>query len=183
MSDEGGAARDISAGGDERRFVTLGHVSGAYGVRGWVKVHSETSPRDNILGYSPWYLTRGAVREVWQVSGGRQQGKAFVAKLAGCDDRDAAEALVGAAISIPRDQLPATTEPGEFYWADLVGLRVVTLGGVDLGRIVRLFETGANDVIVVQGDRERLVPYLWGRVVCTVDLEAGVMWVDWDPAF
>lgn len=183
MSDDVRAEWDTAAEGDERRFVTLGRVSGAYGIRGWVKVHSDTSPRDNILGYSPWHLVRGAGREVWQVSGGRQQGKGLVAKLAGCDDRDAAEALVGAEISIPRDQLPATTEPGEFYWADLVGLRVRTQDGIDLGRIVRLFETGANDVIVVQGDRERLVPYLWGHVVRAVDLEAGVMRVDWDPEF
>ena len=106
-----------------------------------------------------------------------------VAKLAGCNDRDAAEQLVGAEISIRRTQLPATTEPGEFYWTDLVGLRVQTVEGVDLGRIERLFETGANDVIVVQGERERLVPYVWEQVVRDVDLEAGVMHVDWDPEF
>ena len=73
--------------------------------------------------------------------------------------------------------------PGEYYWADLVGLRVETVDGVELGRIEQLFETGSNDVIVVQGDRERLVPYIWEQVVREVDLEAGVMRVDWDPEF
>ena len=183
MSDMIRTEQGIPAEGDEQRFVTLGRVSGAHGIQGWVKVHSDTSPRQNILDYSPWHLARPGRREVWKVSAGRLQGKLVVAKLAGCNDRDAAEQLVGAEISIRRTQLPATTEPGEFYWTDLVGLRVQTVEGVDLGRIERLFETGANDVIVVQGERERLVPYVWEQVVRDVDLEAGVMHVDWDPEF
>jgi len=183
VSDKVGTEQGIHAEGDEQRFVTLGRISGAHGIQGWVKVHSDTSPRENIVGYSPWYLVREGRRETWKVNAGRLQGKAVVAKLAGCNDRDAAEALAGAEITIPREQLPATTEPGEFYWADLVGLEVRTVDGVALGRIVQLFETGANDVIVVQGDRERLIPYIWQQVVRDVDLEAGVMLVDWDPAF
>ena len=183
MSDMIRTEQGIPAEGDEQRFVTLGRVSGAHGIQGWVRVHSDTSPRENILDYSPWHLARPGRREVWKVSAGRLQGKLVVAKLAGCNDRDAAEQLVGAEISIRRAQLPATTEPGEFYWTDLVGLRVQTIEGVDLGRIERLFETGANDVIVVQGERERLVPYVWEQVVRDVDLEAGMMHVDWDPEF
>lgn len=170
-------------GGDEQRFVTLGRISGVHGIQGWVKVHSETSPRAGIVEYSPWYLDQAGRRAAWRVTAGRQQGKVIVAKLAGCNDRNSAEALVGSEIRIRRQQLPATTAPGEFYWADLVGLRVETLGGIVLGTIDRLFETGANDVIVVAGERERLVPYLWQQVVREVDLEAGVMRVDWDPEF
>ncbi|MDJ0740345.1 MAG: ribosome maturation factor RimM [Gammaproteobacteria bacterium] len=186
MSDDGSGqaspAGTIAAEGDER-FVTLGRVSGAHGIQGWIKVHSETSPRDNIVRYSPWYLSRGGRRERWQVDGGRLQGKAVIAKLGGCDDRDRAEALAGAEISVPRSALPATREEGEYYWADLVGLTVTTVDGVELGRIDRLFETGSNDVIVVHGDRERLVPYIWRQVVRDVDLENGVMIVDWDADF
>jgi 16S rRNA processing protein RimM len=176
-------ADEITTEGDERRFVTLGRVSGAHGVKGWIQVFSDTSPRENIVQYSPWYLVRGTQRETREVDAGRRQGKAVVAKLAGCDDRDAAEALSGLEIAVPRDQLPATTVPGEFYWADLVGLRVETIDGVELGRIAQLFETGANDVIVVEGERERLVPYIWPQVVREVDLDDGVMRVDWDPDF
>jgi 16S rRNA processing protein RimM len=183
VSDTIRTEQGIPAEGDEQRFVTLGRVSGAHGIQGWLKVHSDTSPRENILDYSPWHLVRSGRREVWKVSAGRLRGKGVVAKLAGCNDRDAAEALVGAEISIPRAQLPATTEPGEFYWTDLLGLRVQTVDGIELGHIERLFETGANDVIVVQGERERLIPYVWEQVVRSVDLEAGVMRVDWDPEF
>jgi 16S rRNA processing protein RimM len=117
------------------------------------------------------------------VAAGRAHGKILVARLEGCDDRDAAEALVGYEIQVPRSRLPDDLAPGEYYWADLVGLRVETLGGVELGRIARLFETGANDVIVVEGKRERLLPYVWQQVVREVDLGAGVMRVDWDPDF
>jgi 16S rRNA processing protein RimM len=172
-----------ATGGGGERFVTLGRVMAAYGIKGWVKVSSDTSPRENIVGYSPWHLGRRGQSRAWEVEDGRRQGKTVVAKLRGCDDRDSAEALVGSEIAVPRAQLPPTTVEGEFYWADLLGLRVETLDGVELGRIERLFETGANDVIVVAGERERLVPYLWQRVVHEVDLDAGLMRVDWDPDF
>jgi 16S rRNA processing protein RimM len=183
VSDEPRAERETAAEGDGQRFVTLGRISAAHGIKGWVRVHSETSPRDNIVDYSPWHLVRGGRRETWKVNAGRLQGKAVLVKLAGCDDRDTAEGLAGAEITIPRAQLPATTVPGEFYWADLLGLTVRTVEGVELGKIERLFETGANDVMVVRGERERLVPYIWEQVVRAVDLEAGVMLVDWDADF
>ncbi len=183
MSDERQAEHGTTAEGDGQRLVTLGRIAAAHGIKGWVKVHSETSPRENILGYSPWLLVGRGRRETRKVDAGRLQGKAVLAKLAGCDDRDAAEALVGAEIEIRRAQLPDTTDPGEFYWADLVGLEVNTVDGVALGRIESLFETGSNDVMVVRGERERLVPYIWAQVVRSVDLEAGVMLVDWDADF
>jgi len=183
LSDEVGKDSGIPAEGDEQRFVTLGRISGAHGIQGWVRVHSDTSPRENIVGYSPWYLVRKGGRQQWKVRSGRPQGKVMVAKLAGCNDRDTAEDLVGALITVPRSRLPDTTVPGEFYWADLVGLKVRTVNGTDLGGIEQLFETGSNDVIVVQGDRERLIPYIWDQVVREVDLDTGVMLVDWDPDF
>lgn len=172
-----------NAEGDDMRFVTLGRVSGLYGVRGWVKVHSDTDPRDNIVRYAPWYLNRGRGWEQVELDGGRPHGKTVVAKLAGCDDRDAAAEWIGADIAVRRDQLDERLEEGEFYWADLEGLEVVTTDGVVLGTLDHLFETGANDVMVVKGDRERLVPYLWEQVVKQVDLEHRRMVVDWDPEF
>ncbi len=183
MSEQAGDGSRDSAEGGEQRFVTLGRVSGAHGIQGWVKVHSETSPRENIVRYSPWELRWPGHRAHYRVKAGRRQGKAVIAKLEGCNDRDAAEALIGAAIVLPRSRLPQLTAPGEYYWADLEGLRVVTIEGVELGHVDHLFETGANDVVVVQGDRERLIPYVWGQVVREVDLEAGVMRVDWDQDF
>jgi 16S rRNA processing protein RimM len=166
----------------QRRRIVLGRISGVYGVRGWVKVFSYTEPRDELTRYNPILLGRdGRWREA-RVEGGRGQGKGVVMKIEGCDDRDAAAALMGDEIAVWRDQLPPLPD-GEYYWADLVGLEVLTLDGVRLGVVADLFHTGANDVIVVQGDRERLIPYVRDEVVREVDLEAGILRVDWDPEF
>jgi len=85
-------------------------------------------------------------------------------------------------IGVRRDQLPPAA-PGEYYWHDLLGLDVVDLHGEALGRVDHLLETGANDVLVVQGERERLIPFVPGKVVMRVDLEGGVIQVDWDKEF
>jgi 16S rRNA processing protein RimM len=161
-------------------MVLLGRVAGVHGLQGWVKVFSETEPRENILTYSPWYL--GAFAQPRDVLGGRRQGKGLVARLAGCSDRDRAAGLVGMEIAVRRDQLPPATAD-EFYWTDLEGLRVEAESGETLGRVHHLFSTGANDVLVVRGSRERLVPFVWGTVVADVDFERGLISVRWDPDF
>ncbi len=144
---------------------------------------SDTDPREGILKYRPWYIDRGKGWETWKLEQGRRQGNNVVAKLAGCDDRDAAAELLRGVIAVRRDQLANQLQEGEYYWADLEGLEVETTDGTPLGRIERLFETGANDVMVVKGERERLIPYLWDQVVREVDLENHRMVVDWDPEF
>lgn len=165
----------------EKRIV-LGRVSGLFGVRGWVKVFSETDPRQGIAAYSPWQLRLQGDWKAIEVESGRRHGKSVIAKLRGIDDREAAAALLDAEIAVWRSQLPAAAE-GEFYWADLEGLAVRTAEGVELGAVSHLIETGANDVLVVRGERERLIPFVRGQVVKTVDLERGLVVVDWDPEF
>jgi 16S rRNA processing protein RimM len=160
--------------------VVLGRILGVHGVQGWVKVFSETEPRENIFRYSPWYL--GPATEPRRVLEGRMQGKGLIARLERCVDRDQAAALVGLEIAVRRDQLPPPS-PDELYWADLEGLQVQTVAGELLGRVNRLFATGANDVLVVEGARERLIPFVWDEVVKEVDFEHGLMRVDWDPDF
>jgi 16S rRNA processing protein RimM len=114
---------------------------------------------------------------------GRQQGKGIVAHLKGCDDRDQAAALMETEIAIRREQLPEAA-PGEYYWADLQGLKVINTEGIELGVVDHLLETGANDVLIVRdGDTERLIPYVFGQFVLDVALDQGVMRVDWDPEF
>jgi len=90
--------------------------------------------------------------------------------------------LVGQAIAVRRDQLPPP-RAGEFYWADLEGLAVETEQGTRLGRVDHLFATAANDVLVVRGERERLIPFLWGAVIKDVEFDRGLILVDWDPDF
>lgn len=162
--------------------MIVGRISGLFGVRGWVKIFSHTEPRENILAYQPWLIEAGGKTREVRVSDGRAHGKGVVAQIEGIDTRDAAAALVGAAISIERTQL-APLADDEYYYADLEGLDVVTDEGQVLGQVDHLFETGANAVMVVHGDRERLVPFTPGDAVLDVDLESRRITVDWDPDF
>ncbi len=164
---------------DDRTLV-VGRISGLYGVHGLVKIFSETDPKDAILGYSPWLL--GDDAEVRTPVEGRKHGKGLVARIHGCEDREQAALLVGQTIAVSRKQLPPLGDD-EFYWTDLEGLAVETLEGVPLGRVHHLFATAGNDVLAVHGERERLIPFIWGDVVTEVNLDLGLMRVAWDPDF
>ena len=166
---------------DSERRILLGRVLGAFGVRGELKLQSFTDPPSRLLKYQPWVLVhRGVEREV-SAARGRDTAKGVLLTLPEVTDRDQADALAGAEVWVPRSRLPAP-KPGEYYWVDLEGLRVVNREGVLLGTVSHLFETAANDVIVVSGDRDRLIPFL-DDFVLGVDFEAGQVTVDWDPAF
>jgi 16S rRNA processing protein RimM len=162
--------------------VLVGRISGVFGVEGWIKVYSYTEPRENVVNYSPWRLLGRDGELVREVLAGRRHGNGVVAKLQAIDDRDAAAALVGVDIQLCREQLE-TLSAGEYYWADLVGLEVVDLEGKTLGTVSQLLRTGANDVLVVEGDRERLIPFVQGAIVTDIDLDAGRMRVDWAPDY
>ncbi|MBZ4193824.1 MAG: ribosome maturation factor RimM [Candidatus Contendobacter sp.] len=163
-------------------WVVLGRVSGLFGLEGWVRIFSHTDPRVGIIRYQPVFLQQqGQWREVI-IEAGRAHGEGVVLKFAGCDNRDQAIALMQTHIAVRRAQLPPLN-PGEYYWTDLHGLRVITLNGVDLGAVASLFATGANDVMVVRGERERLLPFVRGQVVVEINLEQGLVRVDWDPDF
>ncbi|MDD5268833.1 MAG: ribosome maturation factor RimM [Methylococcales bacterium] len=162
--------------------INVGKISGVFGVKGWIKVFSFTDRKENILGYSPWLLKKGADSKIVAVIDGKLQGKAIVAQLDGINDRDKAASLMGWDIFITPDQLPKT-EKDEYYWSDLIGLAVETNLGAQLGVVESLLETGANDVVIVKGERERVIPFLQGQTIISIDLSAGKMVVDWDPDF
>lgn len=158
--------------------VVLGRVSGVFGTRGWLKIYSYTRPRDNIFNYSAWQLCDRGAWHSFALAEHRRQGAALVVRLAGIDDRDAAAGLIGRDIGVDRDVLPDNAA-GEYYWADLIGLQVVNQDGIALGSVTRLLETGANDVLVIDGPRQRLIPYVIERYVVAVDLAERRMIVDW----
>lgn len=163
--------------------VALGRLVGVHGVRGWVKVESWTEPRDNLFQYEQWHLERnGASVASVRLIEGRPGGRGLIAALEGVTDRDQARALMGTTVSVERAALPPPGED-EYYWVDLEGLAVHTTDGQRLGTVSHLFETGANDVMVVRGEREHLIPFVPDTYVTAVDLEAGWLEVDWDPAF
>ena len=164
------------------KWVTLGRVSGVFGVKGWLKIQSFTEPRDNIAEFGVWTLRlRGADRS-FDVEEARSHAGGVVAKLRAVDDRDRAREWVGADIVVERERLPATAA-NEFYWADLQGLEVHTQSGEVLGTVDHLLATGAHDVLVLGGARERLIPFVMGQVVKHVDIAARVIVVDWSPDY
>ena len=168
--------------GPTQKKILMGYVSGLMGVKGWVKVHSYTHPRKNITEFKHWVLSLDGVERVMDVDGGRQQGRTIVAKFSGIDDPDEARPFVGAKIFVCREDLPVS-EPGEYYWVDLEGLEVRTKEDELLGNVDYLFTTGEHDVMVVVGERERMIPFVRDRVVCEVDFSCGVIIVDWDPTY
>ncbi len=167
------------------QYVVIGKISSAYGIKGWVNVHSFTDPVTNILDYQPWYLLplkAGRKQEPVRIVSGRAHGKQVVAQIEGCNDRNQAELYRGLEIAVHRDQLPEP-DKSEHYWIDLEGLSVVNREGIKLGVVDSLMETGANDVLVVKGDKEHLIPYVKDEFILDVDLENGRITVDWDPDF
>ena len=161
--------------------LLLGQINGVFGVKGWVKVFDYSRDRGGILDYPRWLLDQeGGWKEV-AVLTGQRHGKGVIAHLENCTGRDEAMTLVGMKIAVWSSWLPPASE-GEFYWYQLRGLTVINLEGEVLGKVDHLMETGANDVLVVKSDRDRLIPYV-PNTVHEVDLEHCRILVDWDTQF
>jgi 16S rRNA processing protein RimM len=162
--------------------VVLGRIAGPFGVRGWLKVASFTEPPRQIFDFACWRADGpgGAVQELHPAES-RPHGKGFVVRLAGIDDRNAAIALGRPELWVDRQELPALKK-GEYYRGDLLGLEVVNLAGVSLGRVDHFIDLPANPVMVVVGERERWLPAGPGRLL-RVDPQSRRITVDWDPEF
>jgi 16S rRNA processing protein RimM len=170
----------------EASVVLVGRLAGAYGIKGWVKLSSFTQPAENILDYMPWQLRRretGEVIATVNVQEGRLHGKGLIARIDSVSDRDQAADAKGLEIVVDRQQLP---DPGsdQFYWADLEGMTVETLAGQQLGQVDHMLEAGAADVMVVSAADDstarKLIPFIRDDVIVSVDLDAGVIRVNWD---
>jgi len=163
----------------------MGRLTAPHGVRGWLKVRPFTEAPDGLLAYEQWWIGPQQGWRQHELLEGRVQGTELVVRLEGIEDRDQAAAVRGWQVAVPRASLPPPAE-GEYYWSDLVGLDVVNVQGVALGRIEEVFETGANDVIVVreagERGRERLIPFI-ASVVVAVELERSRVVVDWGVDF
>ena len=158
--------------------VLIGKIAGVYGIKGWVKVLSYTRPRNNIMQYAPWVLGHGQNRQEWQVIDCKPQGKGIIAQLEGISDRDAAMSIQQHDIYIDRANL-APLAAGEYYWHDVIGLRVINLQDEALGTVTDIIETGANDVLVVEGESRELIPWVQEIYVISIDINDGNMVVDW----
>ena len=162
--------------------VVMARVAGAFGIKGWLKLHTFTESTDSLDAYASWLLKNDKGWQEFELEDFAVNVKGVVAKLKGCDDRSAAEKLIKCDIGIPRDALEAAGE-GEVFWFDLIGCDVVNIAGEKLGKIETLLETGANDVLVVKmGTEEILIPYL-DDVVLKVDRESKLVTVNWTQDF
>ena len=154
--------------------ILIGKVSGCFGVKGWLKIFSYSEPRNNITQYSSW-IVNGVVYKAIE---SKQNGKLIVAKLKGIDDKETAFTFIGQKIEIEKEQL-ISLDNDQYYWHDLVGLEVTNKQGVKFGTIKSLLETGAHDVAIIKGERERIIPYIMGQTILEVNLEQNSMLVDW----
>jgi len=164
-------------------MVIMGRIAAAHGIRGWVRIQPFTEYLDSLLAYRKWWIghEHGPWREV-EVGQREVHNKTLAAQLPDCPDRTAAEKLKGLLIAVPRSSLPEQDE-GEYYWSDLIGLAVVNEAGVPLGTVANLLETGANDVLSVQGDGgEILIPFV-ASAIRRVDLKNKTIRVDWSADY
>lgn len=178
-------------------MVVMGRIVAPYGVYGWLKVVPDTEYLDGLLDYETWWIGKAPDWRECTVEQAKIHNDVLLIKLAGVSDRDAAFAIKGQQVAVPREALPEPDE-GEYYWSDLVGLSVTNTKGVAFGKITQVFETGANDVLVVREEqktgvkgkdgklreeyRERLIPFT-SEAVPDVNIQAGTVLVDWDADF
>lgn len=163
-------------------MVVMGKIVAAQGILGWVKVQTYTEYLDSLLDYGTWYIGNEQAWRPAEVLEANVHGKVLVAKLDGITDRTAAERCKGLLVAVPRESLPEQEE-GEYYWSDLIGLSVENLAGEMLGAVDSLLETGANDVLVVKGERgEMLIPFI-DSVIRRVSLPEKTIYVDWQADY
>lgn len=173
---------------EQQELVTMGRVGRVYGIKGWLRLMSYTEPMENILDYRNLQARINGRWQAIEMDDCKLHGKGLIAHFAGYDDPDAAKLLTGVELAVPSLELPSLDDE-DFYWHELVGMQVVTTAGQLLGTVARMMETGANDVLVVQPSqgsmdtRERLIPYLPGRVVTQVSREQRCIHVDWEPDY
>jgi 16S rRNA processing protein RimM len=163
------------------KLVVMGRIVAPYGVKGWVKVMPDTETVDSLLSYKTWQIGRGDDWRSIKLKSGKVHNDVLLIKLESINDRDAAFACKGLQVAVPRSEMPELGDD-EVYWSDLVGLTVTNQQGVDFGKVVDVFETGANDVLVVKGERERLIPFAEMTVV-DVNVAEQTMLVDWDADY
>jgi 16S rRNA processing protein RimM len=166
-------------------LTQVGHVAGAYGVLGAVRVSPYSVDADALLKVKTWWLDKPSLRPV-QVRTARMHSGDLVATLVDVDGRDAAEALKGATVQVPRSAFPELPED-EYYWSDLIGMDAVNLQGEALGKVTDMMHNGAQSILRIapvqdqnatEQAQERLVPFV-DQFVKEVDMAGKKITLDW----
>ncbi len=174
-----------------QRRVTLGRVAGVFGIKGWVKIVSNTRPADNLLKYPQWWVGAEDGYLATLVDA-KAQVNGIIAQVTGRDgqpitDRDIAARLVGRDISVDRSELPPAPA-GSYYWTDLLGCVVTSKEDETLGTVTAMMENGVQDVLVLtdgagEAAKERLIPFVQGPIIVSVDIDAKRIVADWSPDY
>ncbi|MFC3874660.1 ribosome maturation factor RimM [Neisseria musculi] len=163
---------------DSQQWVAMGYIKGVFGVKGWLKIAADTEYADSLLDYSEWRLSKNGLHRNVILEAGKTANGELQVKLEGIDNRDEAFALRGHTIEIPREAF-APADEDEYYWADLVGMTVTNTEGITLGMVTNLMETGAHDVLVVEGGYGRkLIPFV-SQYILTVTADSKTITADW----
>jgi len=167
----------------EPRYLAVGRILRPHGIRGELRVGILTNYPERLGQYAYFYLASPDLPEIarrYPVEKLRRHKKVLLLKLGGCDDRNAAEELRGQLVQIPIEAA-VPLEEGEYYYFQLIGVRVEAESGESLGQVVDVLETGANDVYVVRGPQGEVLLPAVKEVVLKLDLEAKQMVVNLLP--
>ena len=163
-------------------WVVVGRFGRTHGVKGFITVHSYTDPRDNILRYTDWHADIAKQWQPLKIVHIEANDKSILAQIEGYREREQVANLTNVDIAVSRAQLPSL-KPGEYYWHELVGMQVVNQKGQVFGQVKDIMPTGSNDVLVVEGERRHLIPYLPDRFILDINPSQGLITVDWDMDF
>ncbi|HHF7373565.1 ribosome maturation factor RimM [Legionella bozemanae] len=167
---------------NQENWIVIARFGRPHGVKGFVTVHSFTEPRDNVLKYADWHAF---INNKWQpikLLRAEAQNKAIIVQIEGYPEREHVAHLTNIEIAVQQEQLEKL-EPGEYYWHQLIGMNVINQQGELFGKVIEIIPTGANDVLVVEGSKRHLIPYLPSKFILDIDTKQQIITVDWDMDF
>jgi len=167
--------------------VVLGKITSPYGIRGWLKIHSYTDKKDNIIYYQPWIIHFHNEYHEIKLEDWKTRASSFIIKIKGYNTRD--ESIKFSNTNIIGDSsLFPILEDGEYYWTELIGCHVITKEGYNVGTVLELFSTGSNDVLVVHSSllknkKKLLIPFINQEVIKTIDILSRYIEITWSKNF
>jgi len=159
------------------KLIDIGKIVGVFGIQGWVKIKT-SSDMDTLKHYNKLQLSINGTNSELKIAKSHVKNGLWFVLFDGIDDRNKAESLIGGVVAVSRAEFPKT-DTDEYYWVDLIGLRVINLQHELLGNVDSLMDTGANSVMVVQGEEKtHLIPFV-AAYITNVDMQNKQIIVDW----
>ncbi|MBI2786212.1 MAG: ribosome maturation factor RimM [Legionella longbeachae] len=167
---------------NQENWIVIARFGRPHGIKGFVTVHSFTEPRENVLNYADWHACMNNKWQPIKLLHAEVQNKSIIVQVEGYPDRELVAQLTNIEIAVQQAQLK-NLAPGEYYWHQLIGMNVTNQKGELLGKVVEIIPTGANDVLVVEGNKRYLIPYLPDQFILEINPDQQVITVDWDVDF